>query len=238
MISWKDGKLIAARNKGHIKNGGANALDTKGIGSKFAGRGNIADAFNFAMKDLEKAIKGLSQKQKDKIFNNGYNFMNMEVMWPASSNVIDYDVATLVFHGALQYNDNGDVVGEVPGSGRMLQGMIQQINQHIQKKYSIGKPQFLEVPKHQDFGIKKKYFFNKLQKLQSQYGLKNNDTLSLYHQHYWQELIYNMSKQLKYKIPKKVLIGLTKRWAFFDKKYAVRNMKKDIKNEEMIINHK
>ena len=29
MISWKDGKLIAARNKGHIKNGGKTALDTK-----------------------------------------------------------------------------------------------------------------------------------------------------------------------------------------------------------------
>ena len=43
-----------------------------------------------------------------------------------------------------------------------------------------------------------------------------------------------MSKQLKYKIPKKVLVGLTKRWAFFDKKYAVRNMKKDIKNEEFL----
>ena len=54
------------------------------------------------MKDLEKAIKGLSQKQKDKIFDNGHNFMNMEVMWPASANVIDYDVATLVFHGALK----------------------------------------------------------------------------------------------------------------------------------------
>ena len=27
MISWKDGKLIAARNKGHIKNGGKTALD-------------------------------------------------------------------------------------------------------------------------------------------------------------------------------------------------------------------
>ena len=29
MISWKDGKLIAARNKGHIKNGGKTALDHK-----------------------------------------------------------------------------------------------------------------------------------------------------------------------------------------------------------------
>ena len=103
------------------------------MSGKFAGRGNIADAFNFAMKDLSKAIGGLSQKQKDKIFDNGHNFMNMEVMWPKSANVIDYDVATLVFHGALKYNDNGDVIGEVPGSGRILQGMIQQINQHIQK---------------------------------------------------------------------------------------------------------
>ena len=31
MISWKNNKLIAARNKGHIKNFGANSLDVKGI---------------------------------------------------------------------------------------------------------------------------------------------------------------------------------------------------------------
>ena len=91
MVSWKDGKLIAARNKGHIKNGGKTALDTKGIISKFKGRGDIKDAFVFAMKDLEKAIKSLSDKQKEKIFNNGYNFMNLEVMWPKSENVGNYD---------------------------------------------------------------------------------------------------------------------------------------------------
>ena len=97
----------------------------------------IRNAFVFAMKDLEKAIKKLSDKQKDKIFNNGYNFMNLEVMWPKSANVIDYDIATLVFHGALVYDDKGNVKGEVKGSGRILAGMIKQINQHIQKKYSI-----------------------------------------------------------------------------------------------------
>ena len=31
--------------------------------------------------------------------------MNLEVMWPKSANVIDYDVASLVFHGALKYDD-------------------------------------------------------------------------------------------------------------------------------------
>ena len=229
MVSWKDGKLIAARNKGHIKNGGATALDTKGIMSKFKGRGDIRNAFVFAMKDLEKAIKKLSQKQKDKIFNNGYNFMNMEVMWPKSSNVIDYDKAELVFHGALKYNDKGNVIGEVPGSGRMLQGMIRQINQHIQKKYKIGKPVFLDVPKHQDFGKMKSKFLGRLSKLKHRYGLKDNDTLALYHQHWWEQFISNNYSR---KLSGKVVEGLTKRWAFFDKSYSVADIKKDMKSTD------
>jgi hypothetical protein len=231
MISWKDGQLIAARNKGHIKDGGKNALTTKGIASKFAGRGDIADAFNFAMKDLERAIKGLSQKQKDKIFDNGHNFMNMEVMWPKSANVIDYDKAELVFHGALKYDDSGTVKGEVKGSGRILAGMIKQVNMHIGKKYKIGKPVFLEVPKHQDFGAKKDKFIGKLNKLKSQYGLKDNDTLALYHQSYWEEYIYNAAQQFGYKIPNNILKNLTKRWAFFDKSYKIPKIRKDLKKQ-------
>jgi len=232
MISWKDGKLIAARNKGHIKNGGKTALDAKGITSKFKGRGDIRNAFVYAMKDLEKSIKGLSQKQKDKIFNNGYNFMNMEVMWPKSANVIDYDIATLIFHGALKYNDNGDVIGEVPGSGKILAGMIQQINQHIQKKYSIGKPVFLEVPKHQDFGKMKGKFLSRLSKLQSQFGLTDKDTLGLYHQKWWEQFILHKLK----KIPKKSLKGLVKRWAFFDKSYKIPQIKEDLKEYDIFLN--
>ncbi len=59
LVSWKDDKLIAARNKSQLKGFGANALDVNGVASKFAGRGNIKNAFVFAMKDLQKAIKGL-----------------------------------------------------------------------------------------------------------------------------------------------------------------------------------
>ena len=40
----------------------------------------------------------------------------------------------------------------------MLAGMIKQVNQNIQKRYKIGKPNFLKVPKHQNFEKKKKYF--------------------------------------------------------------------------------
>jgi len=231
MISWKDGKLIAARNKGHIKNGGKTALDTNGIISKFKGRGDIKDAFVFAMKDLGKAIKSLSDKQKEKIFNNGYNFMNLEVMWPKSENVVNYDKAELVFHGALVYDDKGNVKGEVKGSGRVLAGMIKQRNQNIQKKYKIGKPVFLDVPKHQDFGTMKSKFIGELNKLRNQYGLKDNDTLGLYHQSYWEEYIYNAAQQFNYDITDDILENLTKRWAFFDKSYKIPTIRKELKDE-------
>jgi hypothetical protein len=231
MVSWKDGKLIAARNKGHIKNGGKTALDAKGIKLKFAGRGNIANAFNFAMTDLSKSIGSLSDKQKEKIFNNGYNFMNLEVMWPKSANVIDYDVAHLVFHGALKYDDKGNVIGEVPGSARMLAGMIKQVNMHIGKKYAISKPVFLTIPKNQDFSKNKDKFLGKLSKLQSKFGLSDSDTLGLYHQKWWEQYIL---KQLK-KISPKVLKGLVKRWAFFDKSYKIPQIKKDLKDEPIFL---
>ena len=61
-VSWKNGKLIAARNKGHLKNQGAAALDVSGLKAMFAGRGHLTDAFGYAVEDLEKAIKSLGKK--------------------------------------------------------------------------------------------------------------------------------------------------------------------------------
>jgi len=131
----------------------------------------------------------------------------------------------------LVYDDKGNVKGEVKGSGRVLAGMIKQRNQNIQKKYSIGKPVFLDVPKHQDFSKMKGKFISELNKLKNQYGLKDNDTLGLYHQSYWEEYIYNASQQYGYDITDTILEGLTKRWAFFDKSYKIPTIKKDLKDE-------
>ena len=230
MVSWKDGKLIAARNKGHLKNKGETALDIKAVEKKFKGRGAIRDAFVYAMRDLTKAVGALSKKQQDKIFGQGSKFMSLEVMWPASENVVNYDITELVFHGAMEYDDSGRVIGQVKDSARMLQGMIKQVNQHVQKHYKISKPNFVTVPKHQDFGKMKNKYISRLQTLQNEYALKDNDTFALYHQMYWQEFIFNAAKQFNFKITNQVLVDLTKRWAFFDKSYTIPMMKKDMKD--------
>ena len=231
MITYRDGKVLAARNKGQIKNRGQNALDAKGIAQKFSGRGDIRDAFVFAMKDLTKAINSLSDKQKDKIFKNGEIFMNLEIIYPASSNVIDYDKQILQFHNSIQYDKNGNAVGEVKGSGRMLQGMIKQVNQDIGKHFKIIKPRVLDLPKKIDFGKKVDIYNKRVDKLKNQYGLKDNDTLGKYHQSYWEDYIFNAGKQFGYTIPKTILKKLTKRWAFFDKSYKITNIKRDLKKQ-------
>ena len=229
MISWKNGKLIAARNKGHIKSHGANALDISGIKNMFSGRGDIEKAFVSAMTDLQKALKGLSKKQKDKIFDEGKKFMSLEVIYPKTANVIPYDKSLLQFHGTIEYDEAGTPIGEDRGSARVLAGMIKQINQNIQKTYSITKPFVTNLPKVKDFSKRQSYFLGKLNKLQSEYSLTDNNTLADYHQAYWMEYIYNGAKQTDYKnISNKVLMNLTKRWAFFDKSYKVPMIKKDL----------
>ena len=234
MITYRDGKVVAARNKGQVKNRGENALDINAVAKKFSGRGDIRDAFVFAMKDLSKSINSLSDKQKDKIFKNGEIFMNLEIIYPASSNVIDYDRQILQFHNSIRYNKNGNAVGEVKGSGRMLQGMIKQVNQDIGKHFKIIKPKVLDLPKKIDFGKKVDIYYKQIDKLKNSYKLNDNDTLALYHQRFWEEFIKKNAKQYNYKINNKVLVGLTKRWAFFNKKYSIGDIKKDIKNEKFL----
>ena len=234
MVSWKGNKLVAARNKGHLKNKGETALDYKQLSAKFAGRGDVTKAFTYSMKDLEKAIKKLSQKDKDKLFDDGGHFLNLEIIYPATANVIDYDVAELVFHGITKYDVNGVARGAVTQGAQKLSTLINKVNANVQKHFKIGAPKFLEVPKHQDFGKLKKKYFGQLDKLRNQYNLKDNDEVALYHEMYWREFIYNAAKQMNYDIPTSVLDGLTLRWAFFDKSYKLTDLKKQVDNEKFL----
>ena len=111
----------------------------------------------------------------------------------------------------------------------MLTGMIKQINQNIQKTYSITKPFITNLPQVKDFSKRQSYFLGKLKKLQNQYNLGDTDTLADYHQAYWMEYIYNGAKQTDYKNPSNdIIMKLTKRWAFFDKSYKIPQIRKDL----------
>jgi hypothetical protein len=225
-ISWKNGRLIAARNKGHLQNAGANALGIEGVASKFAGRGGLTDAYNFAMKDLSAAISSLSQKQREKIFGEGKNFMNIEVIWPTSVNVIPYGQALLVFHNCIQYNESGVASGQVDGAENILAGMIKQINQQVQSKYTIQGPPITSIPKNDNLSSKQSKYLSKLNKLQSEFGLSDSDNVADYHQSWWDWWI---TSNAPVKVDKLTKESLIRRWAFGDKSLRLNT----ISNEEL-----
>ena len=222
-VTWNK-KLLAARNAGDIKRGG---VDAKSIASKFAGRGNIEKAFNYAMRDLSKAIGSLSKDQKQKIFNNGNNWVNMEIMYPASSNVINYDAPRLQFHNVLQYKD-GRPIGSISGGARILAGMIAQVNQNVQKTYSVIGPKILKVKRNQDFAVKKPYFIGKLNKLMSKLGMNDGNSFAQYHQAWWEQYVDKKFGPIENRIK----MGLVKRWAFSDKSFRLN--KKTIEDEKVL----
>ena len=214
----KDKGIIAARNKSHLKDSGAGALDIKGVSDKFANRGGLTDAYNFAMRDLSNAISKLSDAQKEKVFKNGSKFMNIEVIWPESVNVVPYGQPLLVFHGTMEYDENGVAIGADTSDARILAGMIKQVNAEVQSQYTIQGPPVVKLPKSQELSKMKSKFFSQLSKVQKEFKLKDTDGVAEYHQRWWEEYV---DKNSPSSLDNKTKMGLVKRWAFYDKGFRL-----------------
>ena len=219
-ISWKNGRLIAARNKGHLANGGENALDMNALASKFEGRGELSDAYNFAMRDLSAAISGLSEKERQSIFKDGSAFCNLEVIYPQNANVIPYGQSLLVFHNVVEYDEKGVAIGGVKGAESKLASMIKQTNAHVQSKYTLQGPPITKLPKDEKLSSQKGKFNGMLSKLQSEFGLADKDGIADYHYAWWMKFVNNSKKNFS-ELEKE---GLARRWAFDNKSFGIKSI--------------
>lgn len=242
MFSWKNGQLVAARNQGHLKNAGAAAPNVKEFESIFADRPeNIRDAFVGAVTDLESAISKLSEKQRNKVFKEGERFMNIEVMTPATQNVIPQNVDMLVFHGTQAYDsagkavsvdsDGNDITAELKDSARMLKGMLKQVNADVQKRYSLNAPIVVELPKSKNFGDSFAKYSAMLDKLKKKFKLKDNDKVMKYHDAWWRDLLNKQQNKSKETFPPKVFEALIGRWAYNDKSNKITTIRMDLEKQ-------
>jgi len=226
-ISWVNGRLVAARNKSHTKNKGEGAMTIGQVAQQFAGRGELTNAYTYAMKDLSKAVASLSEPQRKKIFKDGACFMNLEVIYPKNSNVIPYGQNLLVFHGTFEYNKEGEVIGENQEAAKILAGMIKQVNKHVQDTYTIQGPPIQKLPKSQELSKLQGKYIGLINKLQKEFGLKDTDGVADYHQAWWTNFVEKGAK----KLDTQEKIGLVKRWAFGDKSFRI-NQIQDAKIKE------
>jgi len=227
-ISWKDGKLIAARNKSHLKNTGEAALDIKGVADLFKDRGAIEIAFNAAMKDMSASIGGLSSEDKLKYFNNGKKFASIEIITPVTQNTVPYGLNMLVFHGVLEYDENANVIDEDKQAARELGQIIKDANLAAQETFYVRGPQDMEVKPFPKTKERAKYYQEKLKKIMSDSSLTSKSTVFDYALNSAKNIISNEAKKAKVTLSDEALTGLAKRIADIDKSYSVSQIKKDL----------
>ena len=227
-VTYKNGQIGFARNKGTV----INPMSVQEIQDKFGGRGPISDAFGNAAEDLAEAFTRVNPETLNGIFKNGRVFANMEIIYPATKNVISYDVAVLQFHNLVEYDENGNIVQTDLTGGGALQSIIQDANAHLQKTFSFIPPQKIKIGRLSDFEDQQAAFFNEVDQLRNRYGLKDTDLVSDYHKAWWGDVIREKSQTLGYDIPQEILTALINRWAFFDKSANIATLKKQITNPE------
>ena len=227
-VTWKDGQIGFARNKSTV----INPMSVQEIQAKFDNRGPISDAFGNAAEDLSEAFNKIPQDQLNQIFKNGRVFANMEIIYPATKNVISYDVAVLQFHNLIEYDEKANIVETDMTGGATLQRIIQDANAHLQKTFSFIPPQKIKLGRISDFEDQQSAFFNEIDQLRNRYNLKETDRVTEYHKAWWKDVIESKAKQYGYNIPEQILQALIYRWGFFDKSTNISLLKKQIDNAE------
>ena len=229
-VTWKNEQIGFARNKGTV----INPMSVQEIQDKFGGRGPISDAFGNAAEDLAQAFSRVPQDKLNQIFKNGRVFANMEIIYPATRNVIAYEVAVLQFHNLVEYDEQGNVVETDLTGGGALQGIIQDANAHLQKTFSFIPPQQIKIGRISNFEDQQAAFFAEIDQLKNRYGLKDTDRVTEYHRAWWSDVIKTQAEKMGYDIPENVLNALIYRWAFFDKSESLTSLKKQITNPEFL----
>jgi hypothetical protein len=229
-VTWKNGQIGFARNKGTV----VNPMTTAELQAKFDNRGPVSEAFGNAGEDLQEAFARIPQDTLNEIFKNGRVFANMEIIYPATKNVIAYEAAVLQFHNLVEYDEAGNIVETNASGGGLVQKIIQEANAHLQKTFKIIPPQKIKLGRLEDFEDQQAAFFAEIDQLRNRYNLKDTDLVTEYHKAWWGDVIRTKAQELGYQISDAVLTTLIYRWAFNDKSTSIAVLKKQIDNPNFL----
>lgn len=229
-MTFKDGAVKFARNGGER----VNPLTVEELQAKFAGRGNISDAFGEAGTDLAAAFAKVGLEKLQSIFQNGKVFANMEIIYPPTKNVIAYEAAYLQFHNLVEFDEKGKIVQTDLTGGAVVQKAVTDANSDLQNTFNLIPPQKIKLGQIENFQDYQDALFNELDQLRDKYNLKDTDTVSKYHKSWWRDIIRDKAKEFNYNIPDEVTDILMNRWAYNIKSPNISAVAKMIDNEEFI----
>jgi hypothetical protein len=226
MVTYKDGEVKAARNKTTI----ITPMSMSELKTKFDGRGEIYDAFSSAMTDLTIALSSINKTQLEAIFNNGLNFINLEILYPPTKNVIDYgDQLVLVFHGITKFNELGNKVGEITSANSIIQQIVHDINADTETKFKFSAGNIPDLQRIPNFQKKTSDIISIVNKLQQDQSLTDSHTIGDYYRSFWDKFIDSQKLGLDPEM-KNILVN---RWANDDR--SVKLTRNTFKNNLEVV---
>jgi hypothetical protein len=233
MVTYKDGKVLSARNKGQLKNAAEKAMSKADMEASMAHLpDNVKNSFLDAMGDMEAAINKLTPAEKEDFFGNGTKFVNMEVLHPASQNVAAYGVTELRMHNVQEYDNDGNVINSDANAPAKLQQALQRVEATKQSTYDIKSTDMVGLKKTADYDKQKAQLTADLDAIRSKYNLSKTSKLGMYFQNAWSDFVKDAAKKYKYDIPADVLQNIVNRWAFGSKTPDLRQLRVSIENPE------
>jgi len=230
-VSYRDGKVIFSRNPGQTKNRGEKALvGAEGVAEFFKDHPaeHVRTGFTTAAEDLESAIMALPEEERERMFAGGLKFGNLEVMSSSAQNAIPYGKNVLIFHGTIEYDEDGNEVGRSVEDGQQLADMITRAGAEQQKTYGISGPRsmaFSDADRERNEERSAEYTAT-FDRLQSEFDLPDDATLEDYQLAWWDRHIDTLGID----IPNDIREGLVRRWAMDDKKALKMT---DVKDKEL-----
>lgn len=221
-----DGQVKFARNKTELKN----PMDLSAFKQKFEGHPSklVQDTFQFAADDLATSLIKLSAKDLD-AFDNGKNFMNMELIYSKNPNVIYYDRDVIQFHGIKITDGEGNIIGSEDKYARSIAKALEDVKAHVGNVFTVIPPQIIQIGKDLNFSENKGKFIAKVEELKNRYKLTDADEVSKYHEMWWREQIDKNFPAL----PQNFKEGLLLRWAYDDKKTLnLRSLDKELEKDQ------
>ena len=214
-FSWKNGRLVAARNKSQLKNRGEAALTTDTIRGFIGKSGNVPvpviNAFFQAMIDLERALFKVPQAILQKMFQEGRFFMNSEVVAQETANIVPYYKDYIVFHGLIEYDQNGNQVGEqLRAPGKQLEDALRAADSTNQSKFILKAANQVSLKNFRELPEKRNELLTDLKQLQGK--MRDENTISQQQELWWKNFILGKAREMGYKISPEVLNMLVGRW--------------------------
>lgn len=217
----QDGQVKFARNKGEL----ISPMDLQTFKQKFDGHASamVEETFKFAAEDLANALIKLPLKIQEETFENGLNWMNMELIYSKNPNVIYYDRDVIQFHGIKKTDGKGNIIDEDNKPAAAIAKALENVKANIGKTFTIIPPQIIKIGKDIDFDQNKAKFIKKVEELRDMYNLTDADEVSRYHEMWWRDQINSIFPEATQDVKE----GLLLRWAYDDKKTLnIRDLEK------------